>query len=55
MNGIAPGATKTHALSTVLTPEIERAMLNHTPLKRLGEGRIRRTPCSYHACWLPPG
>jgi 7-alpha-hydroxysteroid dehydrogenase len=37
VNAIAPGATRTHALSTVLTPEIERKMLAHTPLKRLGE------------------
>ncbi len=37
VNGIAPGATKTDALATVLTPEIEKAMLKHTPLKRLGE------------------
>jgi 7-alpha-hydroxysteroid dehydrogenase len=37
VNAIAPGATRTHALSTVLTPEIEQRMLTHTPLKRLGE------------------
>ena len=37
VNAIAPGAIKTHALSTVLTPEIEKAMLKHTPLGRLGE------------------
>ncbi|MEG3439377.1 7-alpha-hydroxysteroid dehydrogenase [Pannus brasiliensis CCIBt3594] len=37
VNAIAPGAIKTHALATVLTPEIERAMLKHTPLGRLGE------------------
>jgi 7-alpha-hydroxysteroid dehydrogenase len=37
VNGIAPGATRTHALQTVLTPEIEQKMLKHTPLKRLGE------------------
>jgi 7-alpha-hydroxysteroid dehydrogenase len=37
VNGIAPGATRTHALETVLTPEIEAKMLKHTPLKRLGE------------------
>jgi 7-alpha-hydroxysteroid dehydrogenase len=37
VNAIAPGATKTHALSTVLDPEIERQMLRHTPLGRLGE------------------
>jgi 7-alpha-hydroxysteroid dehydrogenase len=37
INAIAPGAVKTHALSTVLNPEIERQMLRHTPLGRLGE------------------
>ena len=36
-NGIAPGAIRTDALATVLTPDIEKAMLKHTPLKRLGE------------------
>ena len=36
VNAIAPGATHTHALSTVLTPDIEKKMLAHTPLKRLG-------------------
>ncbi len=37
INAIGPGATKTHALSTVLTPDLEKAMLKHTPIKRLGE------------------
>jgi 7-alpha-hydroxysteroid dehydrogenase len=37
VNAIAPGAIRTDALATVLTPEIERAMLNRTPLARLGE------------------
>ncbi|HLV42694.1 MAG TPA: glucose 1-dehydrogenase [Brumimicrobium sp.] len=37
INAIGPGAVRTHALSTVLTPEIEERMLKHTPLKRLGE------------------
>ena len=36
VNAIAPGATRTAALATVLTPEIEAAMLRHTPIKRLG-------------------
>lgn len=36
VNGIAPGAIRTDALATVLTPEIETAMLKHTPIKRLG-------------------
>lgn len=37
VNCVGPGATRTHALSTVLTPEIEKKMLAHTPLHRLGE------------------
>ncbi|WP_430612133.1 glucose 1-dehydrogenase [Flavobacterium sp. JP2137] len=37
VNAIGPGAVRTHALSTVLTPEIEKTMLKHTPLARLGE------------------
>lgn len=37
INNVGPGATRTHALSTVLTPEIEAKMLSHTPLHRLGE------------------
>ncbi|MGY3453613.1 7-alpha-hydroxysteroid dehydrogenase [Bradyrhizobium sp. USDA 4353] len=37
VNAIAPGAIKTAALGSVLTPEVERAMLKHTPLGRLGE------------------
>lgn len=37
VNNIGPGATKTRALASVLTPEIEEKMLAHTPLKRLGE------------------
>lgn len=37
VNAIAPGAIKTDALASVLTPAIEKAMLKHTPLGRLGE------------------
>ncbi|GAA4022774.1 7-alpha-hydroxysteroid dehydrogenase [Deinococcus rubellus] len=37
INAVGPGATRTQALSTVLTPEIEARMLAHTPIKRLGE------------------
>jgi len=39
VNAIAPGAIRTAALATVLTPEIEKAMLKHTPLGRLGEAQ----------------
>ncbi|GAB2494638.1 MULTISPECIES: glucose 1-dehydrogenase [Algoriphagus] len=37
VNAVGPGATKTAALESVLTPEIEAKMLAHTPIKRLGE------------------
>lgn len=37
VNGIAPGAIRTDALATVLTPDVEKAMLKHTPINRLGE------------------
>ena len=37
INCVGPGATRTHALESVLTPELEEKMLRHTPLKRLGE------------------
>lgn len=37
INNVGPGATCTAALQSVMTPEIEARMLEHTPLKRLGE------------------
>ncbi|MDM1061834.1 glucose 1-dehydrogenase [Empedobacter falsenii] len=37
INAVGPGAIRTQALQTVLTPEIEKTMLKHTPLERLGE------------------
>ena len=37
VNLIAPGATRTDALQSVLTDSIEKQMLAHTPIKRLGE------------------
>jgi len=37
INAVGPGATRTAALDSVLTPEIEEKMLAHTPIKRLGE------------------
>jgi 7-alpha-hydroxysteroid dehydrogenase len=37
VNAIAPGAIRTEALAKVLTPDVEAAMLKHTPLERLGE------------------
>lgn len=56
VNAIAPGATKTAALQTVLTPETEAAMLKHTPLKRLGEPQDMANAalflCSPAAGWI---
>lgn len=56
VNAIAPGAIKTHALSTVLTPDIEQRMLTKTPLGRLGEpGDIAYAAlflCSPAANWV---
>lgn len=37
INNVGPGATKTAALATILTPELQEKMLRHTPIKRLGE------------------
>jgi len=37
VNAIAPGAIKTDALASVLNPDIEKGMLRHTPLGRLGQ------------------
>jgi 7-alpha-hydroxysteroid dehydrogenase len=56
VNAIAPGATRTGALQSVLTPEIEEAMLKHTPLKRLGEPQDMANAalflCSPAAGWI---
>lgn len=37
INCVGPGATRTGALESVLTPEIEAKMLRRTPIRRLGE------------------
>jgi 7-alpha-hydroxysteroid dehydrogenase len=56
VNCIAPGAIKTDALASVLTPEIEKAMLRHTPLGRLGEAddiaNAALFLCSPAASWV---
>lgn len=56
VNAIAPGAIKTDALASVLTPEAERAMLRHTPLGRLGEPQDIANAalflCSPAAAWI---
>jgi 7-alpha-hydroxysteroid dehydrogenase len=56
VNAIAPGAIKTDALASVLTPETEAAMLKHTPLGRLGEADdiayAALFLCSRAASWI---
>lgn len=39
INAVGPGAIRTAALEKVMTPEIEKRMLAHTPLQRLGEAQ----------------
>lgn len=56
VNAIAPGAIKTQALASVLTPEIEAAMLKGTPLGRLGEAEDIANAalflCAPASCWI---
>jgi 7-alpha-hydroxysteroid dehydrogenase len=56
VNAIAPGATRTQALQRVLTPEVEKTMLKHTPIKRLGEPADMANAalflCSPAASWI---
>jgi 7-alpha-hydroxysteroid dehydrogenase len=56
VNAIAPGATRTTALASVMTPEVEEQMLRHTPLKRLGEPTDMANAalflCSPAASWI---
>lgn len=56
VNAIAPGAIKTDALAKVLTPQIETAMLKHTPLGRLGQPQDIANAalflCSPAASWI---
>lgn len=56
VNAVAPGAIKTDALASVLTPGIEEAMLKHTPLGRLGQpddiARAALFLCSPAASWI---
>lgn len=37
INNVGPGATRTSALASILTPELQEKMLRHTPIRRLGE------------------
>lgn len=56
VNGIAPGATRTAALESVLNDEIEKKMLMHTPINRLGEPEDMANAalflCSPAASWV---
>jgi 7-alpha-hydroxysteroid dehydrogenase len=56
VNAIAPGAIKTKALESVLTPDVEKAMLKNTPLGRLGEAEdiayAALFLCSPAASWI---
>lgn len=56
VNGIAPGATRTAALQSVLTEEIEAQMLRNTPINRLGEPQDMANAalflCSPAAAWI---
>ncbi|NWO04728.1 MAG: 7-alpha-hydroxysteroid dehydrogenase [Alteromonadaceae bacterium] len=56
VNGVAPGATRTDALKSVLNDDIERKMLAHTPIKRLGEPEDMANAalflCSPAASWV---
>ena len=56
VNGIAPGATRTDALNSVLTDEIEKTMLLHTPIHRIGEPQDMANAalflCSPAASWI---
>lgn len=56
INGIAPGATRTAALESVLNDDILKNMLMHTPIKRLGEAQDMANAalflCSPAASWI---
>ena len=56
VNGIAPGATRTDALETVLNDAILKTMLVHTPIHRLGEPQDMANAalflCSPAASWV---
>ena len=56
INGIAPGATRTDALESVLNDDIEKKMLAHTPIQRLGEPQDMANAalflCAPAASWI---
>ena len=56
VNGVAPGATRTDALESVLNDDILKTMLMHTPIQRLGEPQDMANAalflCSPAASWI---
>lgn len=56
VNGIAPGATRTDALESVLNDDVLKTMLMHTPIHRLGEPQDMANAalflCSPAASWI---
>lgn len=56
VNGIAPGATRTDALESVLNDDMLKTMLMHTPIQRLGEPQDIANAalflCSPAASWV---
>jgi 7-alpha-hydroxysteroid dehydrogenase len=56
VNAVAPGATRTDALKSVLNDDIEKTMLKHTPINRLGEpddmANAALFLCSPAASWI---
>ena len=56
VNGVAPGATRTEALESVLNADILKTMLLHTPIGRLGEPQDMANAalflCSPAASWI---
>ena len=56
VNGIAPGATRTDALESVLNDDILKTMLKHTPIGRIGEPQDIANAalflCSPAASWI---
>lgn len=56
VNAVAPGATRTDALKSVLNDDVEKAMLSHTPINRLGEPEDMANAalflCSPAASWV---
>ena len=56
VNAIAPGATRTDALNSVLNEQVEAKMLEHTPIHRLGEPQDMANAalflCATAASWI---